>query len=76
MSLLVKRFIESVGSPNYMPIQREEDTYSLVNLLMQGNEDPVAFDIENSDFIISFGCSLLDGWGITGKDVKRLEGVG
>jgi anaerobic selenocysteine-containing dehydrogenase len=67
MSLLIKRLINSVGSPNYLPIQREEDTHSLVNLLMQGNEGPAAFDLENSDFIISFGCSLLDGWGSPGR---------
>ncbi|HUU40641.1 MAG TPA: molybdopterin-dependent oxidoreductase [Desulfatiglandales bacterium] len=67
MALLVKRLIESVGSPNYMPMQREEDTYSLVNFLMQGGKGPVWFDLENSDFIISFGASLLDGWGAPGR---------
>ena len=44
MSLLIKRFLEAVGSPNYLRIPSVEDTYAIVNQLMQGNEGPMAYD--------------------------------
>jgi len=37
------------------------------NLVMQGRDAPVAYDLENSDFILSFGCGLLEGWGAPGR---------
>ncbi len=67
MALLIKRLLSSIGSPNYMVMPREEDTYDMVNFLMQGSRGPIAFDLENADFIVSFGCSLFDGWGAPGR---------
>ncbi|MBW2335011.1 MAG: molybdopterin-dependent oxidoreductase [Deltaproteobacteria bacterium] len=67
MALLIKRLLSSIGSPNYLRMPREEDTYSMVNFLMQGINGPLAFDLENADFILSFGCGLLDGWGSPGR---------
>lgn len=74
MALLIKRLLSSIGSPNYMVIPREEDTHAMVNFLMQGGKGPVAFDLENSDFILSFGCSLLDGWGAPGRVLSAWRG--
>ena len=67
MALLVKRLLSSIGSPNYIAMSQEEDTYAMVNFLMQGINTPFAFDLENADFILSFGCGLLDGWGSPGR---------
>ncbi|UCH00024.1 MAG: molybdopterin-dependent oxidoreductase, partial [Deltaproteobacteria bacterium] len=67
IALLIKRLLNSIGSPNYMGMPAEEDTHAMVNFLMQGGKGPVAFDLENSDFILNFGCSLLDGWGAPGR---------
>ena len=67
VALMIKRFLDAVGSPNYLAVPREEDTHALVAYLMQGTHGPMAFDFENSDFILSFGCSLLDGWGGSGR---------
>jgi len=39
----------------------------MVNFLMQGFDSPLTFDLENADFILSFGCGLLDGWGSSGR---------
>jgi len=44
-----------------------EDTYWMGNILMQGNEGPMAYDLENSDYILSFGSGLLEGWGAPGR---------
>ena len=67
VALMIQRFLDAVGSPNYLTVPREEDTHALVAYLMQGTHGPVPFDLENSDFILSFGCPLLDGWGGSGR---------
>lgn len=66
-SLLIERFLQAVGSPNYVRMPSLEDTYQTVNFLMQGTEGPEAYDLENSDFVLSFGCGLLEGWGAPGR---------
>ena len=73
MSLLVQRFMEAVGSPNYFRMPNVEDTYAMANLLMQGTEGPMAYDLENSDFILSFGCGLIDGWGSPGRMIHAWD---
>jgi anaerobic selenocysteine-containing dehydrogenase len=70
MALLIERLLTSIGSPNYLRMPREEDTYSMVNFLMQGSDGPLTFDLENADFILSFGCGLLDGWGSPGRMLR------
>lgn len=67
MALLVERFLQATGSPNYTRIPSTEDTYAAFNWLMQGTEGPMAYDLENADFILSFGCSLIEGWGAPGR---------
>jgi anaerobic selenocysteine-containing dehydrogenase len=44
-----------------------EDTYAMANRLMMGTEGPMAYDLENSDFILSFGSGLIEGWGAPGR---------
>jgi anaerobic selenocysteine-containing dehydrogenase len=67
ISLLIQRFLEAWGSPNYARIPSLEDTYATVNQLMFGSKAPMAYDLENADFILSFGCGLIDGWGAPGR---------
>jgi anaerobic selenocysteine-containing dehydrogenase len=67
MASLIKRLLDAIGSPNYITLPGQEDTYGTAQLLMQGNDGPLAFDLENSDFVLSFGCGLLDGWGAPGR---------
>ncbi len=66
-SLLIERFMRAVGSPNYVKPSTITDTYQMGNLLMTGKPGPTAYDLENSDFILSFGCGLLEGWGAPGR---------
>ena len=67
VSLLVKRLMKAVGSPNYVRTPSIDDTYTMGNGLMQGGEGPIAYDLENADYILSFGCGLLEGWGAPGR---------
>jgi len=67
MSVMIERLLEAIGSPNYIRIPSAEDTYSMVTMLMQGNDGPMAYDLENADFVLSFGCGLIEGWGAPGR---------
>jgi len=63
VSQLLFRFLKAYGSPNFMTLPTMEDTYALALKKMQGTDSVAGFDIENSDFILSFGSGLIDGWG-------------
>ena len=67
MSLMIERFLRAVGSPNYLRTPTAEETYETASRLMQGTEAPMAYDLENADYILSFGCGLLEGWGAPGR---------
>ncbi|MDY6970879.1 MAG: molybdopterin-dependent oxidoreductase [Thermodesulfobacteriota bacterium] len=67
MSLMIERLLKAVGSLNYLRIPSAEDTYEMANTLMLGTEGPMAYDLENADYILSFGSGLLDGWGAPGR---------
>ncbi len=58
VSLLIKRFMKAIGSNNYMRLPSAEGDMAAVSKLMYGSDTPVAYDLENSDFILSFGCGL------------------
>jgi anaerobic selenocysteine-containing dehydrogenase len=67
MASMIGRLLRAVGSPNYVRIPSAEDTYRMTNLVMQGTECPMAYDLENADYILSFGSGLLEGWGAPGR---------
>lgn len=69
-SVMIERLMRAIGSPNYIRIPNMEDTYNIASFLMIGKEVPVAFDLENSDYILSFGCALIDGWGTPGRVIN------
>ena len=60
---LINRFLTVYGSANFIRTPSILDTYELTLHLMHGAQALPGFDFENSDFILSFGSGLLDGWG-------------
>lgn len=70
MSLLIDRFLQAVGSPNYLRIPDAEETYRMTSSLMTGYDGPLACDIENADFVLSFGCGFLEGWQGAGRVIN------
>lgn len=57
----LKRFMEAIGSPN--TISRDSLNVAGAKLAMyltQGIYDMPAYDLENSDYVLSFGASLLE----------------
>ena len=70
MASIIERLLGAVGSPNYVRIPSSDDTYRMTNLLMQGVDTPMAYDLENADYILSFGSGLLEGWGAPGRVIN------
>jgi len=60
---LIDRFMTVYGTPNVMQTPSIQDSYELVLHLTQGVQALPGFDFENSDFVISFGSGIIDGWG-------------
>ena len=63
MPALIQRFMTQYGSPNFIRMPSIQDTYELTFQLMHGVSATPGFDIQSSDFILSFGSGVLDGWG-------------
>ena len=60
---LINRFLTAYGSANFIRTPSILDTYELTLHLMHGVQALPGFDVENTDFVLSFGSGLLDGWG-------------
>ncbi|MFW6372492.1 MAG: menaquinone reductase molybdopterin-binding-like subunit QrcB [Thermodesulfobacteriota bacterium] len=61
---LFKRFAKAYGSPNFMTMPSYLDGYEQIFKIMQGKEAIPGFDLENADYILSFGSGLVEGWGL------------
>jgi len=70
---LLERFLESVGSPNFIHAYSPADGAEVMYGIMHGT-NAVAYDIENSRCILSFGCSLFEGWGSFGRMLHAYSG--
>ena len=60
---LLARFLRVYGSPNFIRMPSSQDAYETALYLTQGVRAMPGFDVERSDFVLSFGSGLLDGWG-------------
>ncbi len=60
---LMRRLLTAYGSPNFFRTPSVEDAYEAAIYLTQGAIGHAGLDIENADFILSFGSALLDGYG-------------
>lgn len=60
---LFERFMSVYGSPNLIRTTSVWDSLSLTMEIMHGRRSTVGYDLENADFVISFGSGILDGWG-------------
>jgi anaerobic selenocysteine-containing dehydrogenase len=64
---LLGRFLRAVGSGNLAKMDSGRDARAAVLKIMQGIDGDLAYDFENADFILSFGCSFFEGWGTCGR---------
>ena len=63
VSELLSRFLTVFGSSNFTRTPSIQDSYELTLHLMQGVAGIPGFDVENADFVLSFGSGIIDGWG-------------
>jgi len=59
---LLNRFLTVYGSPNFIRSPSILDNYELALYLTQGVRALPGFDVPHSDFILSFGSGLIEGW--------------
>jgi len=59
---LWNRFLTVFGSPNFIRSASIEDNYELTLYLTQGLRARPGFDVNNCDYILSFGSGLIEGW--------------
>ncbi|MEK6530422.1 MAG: molybdopterin-dependent oxidoreductase, partial [candidate division NC10 bacterium] len=60
---LWKRFAEAYGTPNYIRVRcLPPERPALAHQLMQGVTSPLAYDLGEAHFILSFGAGLLEAW--------------
>ncbi|MCD6586243.1 MAG: molybdopterin-dependent oxidoreductase [Desulfobacteraceae bacterium] len=64
---LIDRFLTVYGSPNFIRSSTAQDAIEQAIYLTQGKQGTPIFDIENANFILSFGSGILDGWGSPGR---------
>jgi anaerobic selenocysteine-containing dehydrogenase len=60
---LLDRFLRVYGSRNFIRMPSSQDAYEVALYLTQGVRAMPGFDVQRSDFVLSFGSGLLDGWG-------------
>jgi len=60
---LFKRFLDVYGSPNFMYPSSFENSYALLAKKMHEYSALPGYDVENADYILSFGAGMVEGWG-------------
>ena len=63
VTALIERFMTVYGSRNFLQTPSMDDSYSRVLNIMQGVDALAGFDFENTDFVLSFGSGIIEGWG-------------
>jgi anaerobic selenocysteine-containing dehydrogenase len=60
---LFQRFCRAYGTPNYVRLRcLEAERGPSSAYYMHGLRDPLAYDLEHSRYVLSFGCNLLESW--------------
>ncbi len=60
---LFKHFMAAFGSANFLTMPDLESWLVRTATILHGPGHTLGFDIGQSDFILSFGAGLIDGWG-------------
>ncbi|MDJ0814735.1 MAG: molybdopterin-dependent oxidoreductase [Desulfobacterales bacterium] len=59
---LWNRLLTAYGSPNFIRTPSIQDNYELALYLTQGVRATPGFDLDQCDYILSFGSGLIEGW--------------
>ncbi|WDP88806.1 MAG: molybdopterin-dependent oxidoreductase [Desulfobacter sp.] len=63
MTGMFRRFLDAFGSSNAFAMPSLDANLELTAQTLHGAGKTLGFDLENSDFVLSFGAGLLEGWG-------------
>ena len=63
VSGLFQRLLKTFGSPNFYTMPSLESYLELTAEVLHGEGMTIGFDLENSDFVLSFGAGIIEGWG-------------
>ena len=69
---LLKRLLTAYGSSNFYRMPSTDDALQSVLRLTQGVEGFAGLDVLHSDFILSFGAALLDGYGAPSRMMSAI----
>ncbi len=67
---LFARFLKAFGSNNAYAMDTMEKTWEATLEKIHGKRSSAGFDLENSDFVLSFGAGILEGWGSPVKNFR------
>ncbi len=59
---VARRFLQAFGSPNDIAMDRGEETAAMALFLGQGVRQAPAYDLQSTDYVLSFGAALLEAW--------------
>lgn len=60
---LFKHFLSAFGSPNFYTTSSLETFLAKTAETLHGEGKTIGFDLDNSDYILSFGAGVIEGWG-------------
>ena len=63
VSGLFQRLLKTTGSPNFYTMPSLESYLEVTAEAIHGEDKTIAFDLENADFVLSFGAGIIEGWG-------------
>ena len=63
VSGLFQRLLKTFGSPNFYTMPSLESYLEVTATALHGEGMTIGFDLENSDFVLSFGAGIIEGWG-------------
>lgn len=63
VSGLFQRLLKTFGSSNFYTMPSLESYLEVTAEALHGEEMTIGFDLENSDFVLSFGAGIIEGWG-------------
>jgi menaquinone reductase, molybdopterin-binding-like subunit len=63
VSSLFQRLLKAYGSPEFYTMPSLESYLEIVASTLHGKDKTLAFDLENANFVLSFGAGIIEGWG-------------
>jgi anaerobic selenocysteine-containing dehydrogenase len=67
---LLKRFMTAYGSPNFLRMPSNRDVDELAVKTLFGSYGRTGYDLENADYVLSFGSGIVDGWGSSARMLR------